>query len=196
MPKASVAAVTGQSEPARRRGVREVVDELAGRHGEVEVVRACTALLDGAPPELHADIAVGLSVHGKGIDELREAGYHDHWWPTWGARGLLYLWRPEAAASVVRGLAHDHWRPAEMCLKVSARREVAEAAEGAVVLAAHHLPRVRAVAVRTLGLVGDTEHVGVVRAGLDDPAAQVRRAAALALERMVGRLDLGPEPLP
>lgn len=57
-------------------------------------------------------------------------------------------------------------------------------------LTGHDLARVRAVAVRTLGLVGDTEHVAVVRAALEDPDAGVRRAAGLALERMVGRLDL------
>lgn len=188
--------MTVQADPAPRREVREVVEELAARHGEAEVVRACTALLDGASPEELADIAVGLSVHGTSVGRLREAGYHDYWWPTWGARGLLYLWRPEAAPAVVRGVAHENWRPAEMCLKVAARRELAEAADGAVALAAHDLPRVRAVALRTLGLVGDTEHVAVVRAGLDDPETQVRRAAGLALERMVMRLDLGTEVLP
>ena len=188
--------MTDPSEPTRQRAVREVVEELAARHGEAEVVRVCTALLDGAPPEDFTDIAVGLSVHGTSVTHLREAGYHDYWWPTWGARGLLYLWRPEAGPAVVRGLAHEHWRPAEMCLKVAARREIAEAADAAVALAAHDLPRVRAVALRTLGLVGDTEHVDVVRDGLDDTETQVRRAAHLALERMVTRLDLRPEVWP
>ena len=42
----------------------------------------------------------------------------------------------------------------------------------------------------------DTEHVAVVRAVLEDPDAGVRRAAGLALERMVGRLDLPEKELP
>ena len=125
----------------------------------------------------------------------RSRGFRDYWWPTWAARGLLYVWSASVAPTVVRGLAHQHWRPAEMCLKVAARRELAEAADGAVALAGHDLSRLRAAAVRTLGRVGDTEHVATVRSGLDDTEAQVRRAAALALERMVARLDLPGEVL-
>jgi HEAT repeat protein len=83
-----------------------------------------------------------------------------------------------------------------MCLKVAARRELAEAADSAVPLASHDLPRVRASALRTLGRVGDTEHVPPVRSALGDTDSQVRRAAALALERMVARLDLPGEVLP
>lgn len=170
--------------------VREAVQSLAARHGEDAVVEVCVALLDGADPEAYGEVALGLSRHDLGFQQLREAGFRDYWWPTWGARGLLYVWRPDAAPAVVGGVGHEHWRPAEMCLKVAARREVAEAAGGAVDLTGHDLARVRAVAVRTLGLVGDTEHVAVVRAALEDPDAGVRRAAGLALERMVGRLDL------
>ena len=42
---------------------------------------------------------------------------------TWGARGLLHVWADSATDAVVRGLADEHWRPAEMCLKVAARHE-------------------------------------------------------------------------
>jgi HEAT repeat protein len=73
---------------------------------------------------------------------------------------------------------------------VATRREIGEAGPGAARLAGHALPRVRAQAVRTLGVVGDTEHVVVVRSALDDAEGVVRRAAALALDRLVGRLDL------
>jgi HEAT repeat protein len=83
-----------------------------------------------------------------------------------------------------------------MCLKVAARHELAEAAEGTLPLAGHDLPRVRAHAVRLLGIVGDTDHVAVVRSALEDPHPDVRRAAGLALERMVVRLDLPAEELP
>jgi hypothetical protein len=131
--------------------VREVVEELAVRHGERRVVQVCTALLLGDPPEEHEEVAVGLSVHGSSVEQLRSSGYGaDYWWPTWGARGLLYIWAPHAVPAVVHGLGHPHWRPVEMCLRVAARREVAEASEGAGGLAAHTLPRVRAAALRTL----------------------------------------------
>lgn len=160
-------------------------------------MEACTALLSGEPPETCPDIAVGLSGHGTSVEQLRRSGYReDYWWRTWGARGLLYLWAPSASRAVVDGVADEHWRPAEMCLKVAARRELADAADGAVPLTGHDLPRVRATAVRLLGVVGDTEHVPVVRSALDDADHQVRRAAGLALERMVERLDLPESELP
>ncbi len=174
-----------------------MVDSLVAEEGSSRVVEVCAALLDGAPPEEEAGMAVRLSGHAVATpDELRARGYREYWWPTWGARGLLYVWSESAAASVVRGVGHEHWRPAEMSLKVAARRELAEAADAAVGLSGHELPRVRAVAMRCLGLVGDTEHVPAVRSGLDDPDPQVRRAAGLALERMVSRLDLPGEELP
>jgi hypothetical protein len=176
--------------------VRACIETLCDRYGESVVAEACTALLAGVPPEDHPEIAVGLSAHGATVEELRAKGWQDYWWRTWGARGLLYVWSDGAAPAVVEGLADPHWRPAEMSLKVAATREVAEAAEGAVALAGHRLPRVRAAAVRTLGLVGDTEHVPVVRSALADTDLQVRRAANLAMERMVERLDLPERELP
>ena len=96
---------------------------------------------------------------------------------------------------MVAGLADEHWRPAEMCLKVATRHAVAGAGDGAAALAGHPLPRVRAEALRTLGACGDTEHVDVVSDLLDDPEAQVRRQAARALDRLATRLDLttGPD---
>ena len=48
----------------------------------------------------------------------------------------------------------------------------------------------RANAVRTLGVVGDTEHADVVLAVLDDPEPWVREQAARAYRRMAARLDL------
>jgi hypothetical protein len=176
--------------------VRALVEKLCDRHGESVVVETCVALLAGALPEDHPEIAKGLSAHDATLAELRAKGWRDYWWRTWGARGLLYAWSDTAAPAVVDGLADPHWRPAEMCLKVAAAREVAEAAEAAVLLAGHRLARVRAAAVRTLGLVGDTEHVPEVRSALADTDLQVRRAAVLAMERMVERLDLPEEELP
>jgi HEAT repeat protein len=175
--------------------VREAVAGLCGRFGEAAVTEACTDLLGGAPPESHAELAAGLSAHDATVEELRARGWRDYWWRTWGARGLLYVWSEDAASAVVRGLADPHWRPAEMCLKVAAAREVAEAADGAVALAGHRLPRMRASAVRALGLVGDTEHVAEVRSAVGDADLQVRRAAVLAMRRMVERLDLPEEEL-
>lgn len=79
---------------------------------------------------------------------------------------------------------------------MSAAHGLSEAAERAVLLTRHELPRVRVAALRLLGGAGDTEHVAPVRCALDDPDAQVRRAAGLALERMDLRLDLPGSHLP
>jgi len=167
------------------------------REGEARVVEACAALLEGERPEAFPHIAVGLTGHGRSIEELRSSGYaQEYWWRTWGGRGLLYVWSDSAGPTVVHGLGDEHWRPAEMCLKVAARRELAEAAEEALPLTGHDLSRVRANAVRLLGVVGDSDHVAAVRAGLGDADPQVRRASGLALERMVARLDLPGEELP
>jgi HEAT repeat protein len=51
---------------------------------------------------------------------------------------------------------------------------------------------VRSAALRTLAVVGDSEHVAPVRDLLDDPDESVRRHAARAYERMAARLDLSP----
>jgi HEAT repeat protein len=176
--------------------VRDAVRALAALEGEGAVVDVCTELVGGARPETWPRVAVGLSGFDGTVEGLRAAGFRDYWWRTWGARGLLYVWADRAGEAVVRGLDDPHWRPAEMCLKVAAQRQLSEASDSAVRLAGHEPARVRAAALRLLGVAGDTEHVATVRGGLADDDPQVRRAAALAVERMVARLDLPAYLLP
>jgi HEAT repeat protein len=57
-------------------------------------------------------------------------------------------------------------------------------------LLTHTLSQVRAKAVRTLGLLGDTEHVEAAGRVVDDLDPEVRRQARRALERLRLRLDL------
>jgi hypothetical protein len=176
----------GQHPIAER--IREL-DALVGRHRFAEV---CVDLLTGADRTSYVPELRYLTGHGWGPDDpIRDpAVWKDYWVRTWGARGLLHCWDDRATDAVVAGLGDEHYRPAEMCLKVAAKYDVAGAGPGAAGLAGHELPRVRANAVRTLGLVGDTEHVDVVRAALDDLDGAVRRQAAQALTRLVERLDL------
>lgn len=169
-----------------------LVAELAGRLGTPATVALCVGLLQGADREAHlAELPylTGLSFE-EGSPRRERSSWPDYWVRTWGARGLLHVWDDEASAAVAAGLSDEHWRPAEMCLKVAARHHVGGAGDGAVALSAHALPRVRAQAVRALGVVGDTEHVVAVRVRLDDPAEEVRRQADRALERLASRLDL------
>jgi hypothetical protein len=174
------------------RPVGELIEELAWRLGRPAFTQACVDLLGGAPREENLEVLPGLTGHDwtEGSDVRDHDTWHDYWLRTWGARGLLHVWDDAASGAVVAGLSDEHWRPAEMCLKVTARHEVAGAGDGAAALAVHELPRVRAAAMRALAVVGDTEHVDVVRERLDDPDEAVRRAAARALERLGRRLDV------
>jgi len=174
------------------RPVAELIVELADRLGRDDFADRCVALLRGAGREDHLDVLPWLTGHdwSEGQPVRDPEVWRDHWLRTWGARGLLHAWHDGASDAVVAGLRDEHWRPAEMCLKVAAAHDVAGAGDGAAALADHPLPRVRAAAARALGVVGDTEHVGVVADHLDDPDETVRRAAARALERLRVRLDL------
>lgn len=145
----------------------------------------CVDLLGGAEPTAYLDEVVYLSGLRVGPED-RDA----FWFRAWGARALLHVWADDATSAVLGGLADEHWRPAENCLKVASRRELGQAGPAAVGFLDHPLPRMRAQAVRFLGIAGDTEHVGLVEALTDDPDPAVRVAAGRALDRMTGRLDL------
>jgi HEAT repeat protein len=172
--------------------VAELVEELAARLGRPAFVSVCVALLGGADRADHLDVLAYLTGHESHDPEA----WHDYWVRTWGARGLLHVWDDSATDAIVGGLGDEHYRPAEMCLKVTARHQVAGAGDAAAALADHELPRVRSQAMRALAAVGDTEHVDAVRGRLDDEAADVRRQAARALERLAKRLDLGQDLVP
>ena len=178
---------SGSGLPVAER-IREL-DALLGRERFVEV---CTDLLAGAPRTSYVPELRYLTGHGwePGSAILDPEVWKDYWVRTWGARGLLHCWSERATDAVVAGLGDEHYRPAEMCLKVAAKHDVAGSGPGAARLTTHELPRVRGQAVRTLGFVGDTEHADAVRAALDDPEPAVRTQAARAWERMARRLDL------
>ena len=174
----------------------ELVVELAEHLGESAVVSLCVELLEGADAHQHLpEIAYLTGIRfGTGPDDRDLADWADYWPRSWGARGLLYVWDDSATDAVLAGLGDEHWRPAEMCLKVATRHEVGGAGDGAAALSTHELPRVRAQALRALAITGDTEHVGAVRARLDDEHEDVRRQAARALTQMSRRLDLVDRP--
>jgi HEAT repeat protein len=168
--------------------IREL-DVLVGRRRFVEV---CCDLLAGAARTSYVDELRYLTGHSwdAGDPVLDDTVWKDYWVRTWGARGLLHCWSDSASDAVVAGLGDEHYRPAEMCLKVSARYDVAGAGPGAAALSTHDLPRVRAAALRALAVVGDTEHVAAVEARLDDDDEAVRTAAARARATLAQRLDL------
>jgi hypothetical protein len=171
---------------------RDLLARLAAHVGEARAAQLCAELLAAAEPGDHAETVLYLGGDaGRSVLEGTR-GWKPYWSRVWGARGLLYVWDDSAADAVLDGLDDPAWRVAEMCLKVAASRGL-PAGDGAVRLADHELPRVRAAAVRALGAAGDVEHVAAVHAATDDEAEEVRRAAVRALEQMSARLDLPPE---
>lgn len=164
------------------------LDALVGRERFVEV---CVDLLAGAPRAAYVAELRYLTGHSwdPGDPVFDVTVWKDYWVRTWGARGLLHRWDDAATGAVVAGLGDQHHRPAEMCLKVAARHDVAGTGPGAAALTRHELPRVRAAAARALAVVGDTEHLPAVDELLDDDDESVRTAAARAREAMARRLD-------
>jgi hypothetical protein len=171
---------------------RDLLAALAEQVGSRQAALWCAELLEGADPHGYEGILWYLG--GQATPGVLSGQWELYWPRTWGARGLRYVWADECSRSIVHGLSDEHWRPAEMCLKVATVRGVGEAGPGAVSWLGHKLPRVRAAACRALGAVGDTEHVAPVQSCLDDPSADVRRAAARALASMARRLDIGLDP--
>ena len=176
------------------RPVAERIRELDALVGRGRFVEVCCDLLGGADRSAYVAELRYLTGHAwePGDPVLDEAVWKDYWVRTWGARGLLHCWSDAATDAVVAGLGDEHYRPAEMCLKVAARHDVAGSGPGAARLATHELARVRSAALRALAVVGDTEHAAVVAGLLDDPEEQVRADAARAYQRMARRLDLPP----
>jgi hypothetical protein len=175
--------------PGDRVGPQVLLTFLAAEIGEVEAAQACADLLAADDP--HDESEILLFLGGPGGRSVLDGGrWKPYWARVWGARGLLYVWTEAAAPVVVRRLTDEHWRVAEMCVKVAAKREIGEAGPAVAALAAHELPRVRAAVVRALGIIGDTEHVDLVREAEEDPEPPVRRAAVRSLDRLTKRLDL------
>jgi hypothetical protein len=175
--------------------VAELIAGLAQRLGVPMFVSVCTDLMGGAAREEYVEELRSLTGHDwrPGDAVLDRDSWPDHWVRSWGARGLLHVWDDSATSAVVAGLADEHWRPAEMCLKVVARHDVAGAGDAAAALLGHELPRVRAQALRALAVAGDTEHVEMVRERLEDADEQVRRQAGRAITQMAARLDVDTE---
>lgn len=113
----------------------------------------------------------------------------DYWTRVWAARTLLYVWDDACTADVVAGLGDPAWRVREMCAKVSVRWEVGAAADTCDELASDEVTRVRAAALRVLGVAGEAEHADAIRDALDDPEESVRTAAERALRQLERRLD-------
>ena len=188
-----IACVSDLPAPAPvERPLAQRIRELDAILGRTRFVAVCVDLLGGADRTAYVAELRYLTNHDwSARDPIRDRdSWKDHWVRTWGARGLLHCWDDGATRPVVAGLADEHYRPAEMCLKVAAQHDVAGSGPGAALLTRHELPRVRIQAARALGVVGDTDQADALRSLLDDEDEGVRRHAARAWERLARRLDL------
>ena len=175
---------------SREEPVAKQIAALAQRIGTPAFVAACIDLMSGADRMRYVEVLRALTGHAwePGDSVFDSSSWPDYWLRTWGARGLFHVWDDSASDAIVRGLRDEHWRPAEMCLKVVARHDVAQAGEEVVALADHAKPRVRVQSLRALAVVGDSEHLGLVRRMLDDERIEVRRQARATLEKVEARL--------
>ena len=171
---------------------RRLLAEAGEHYPQAELGRWCAELLSGDDPR--DPRSPSLAWVGGRHAHLLLSGRVDWdtnaYWPrVWGARGLLYVWAPQATPAVVAGLGDGHWRVREMAAKVVRHREVGEAADVLPALAGDPVARVRAAAVRALGAVGEAEAAEPIQAAADDERREVRTAAAGALDELARRLD-------
>ncbi|HEY1177869.1 MAG TPA: hypothetical protein VGF17_17065, partial [Phytomonospora sp.] len=101
---------------------RDLLAGAAGHYGEAAVASWCAGLLrghvTGDDPDRPPLAWLGGRVAAWELGRAAPEG-EDHYWPrVWGARGLLYVWIPEAAAAVVAGLGDRAWRVREMSAKL------------------------------------------------------------------------------
>ncbi|GAA4360469.1 HEAT repeat domain-containing protein [Angustibacter luteus] len=187
----------GLPDDGRGLSPRQRVELAEQQLGAPVVLRWCAGLLTGdvayddpAQPPLtwlggpHATWLLG--------QPARVADDQEYWARTWAARALLHAWDDavlELVPAVVCALADPAWRVREMAAKVVARRELGQAGEALLPLVEDDVPRVRAAAVRALGLVGEVEALDAARDAQDDQDPAVHRAAELAVRRLQERLD-------
>jgi len=77
-----------------------------------------------------------------------------------------------------------------MCAKVAAKQELGSAADLCSRAAAHdENSRVRVAALRVVGVSGEAEHAGGIRALLADPRQDIASAAELAWRKLDERLE-------
>ena len=153
------------------------------KFGERELSDRASALLRGANEGEEFLLWVG-GRHAQGILDGAPALY----WPeVWGARALLYAWDAPAADAIRGGLGNQAWRVREMCCRVVAARELPFGAD-LLPLLRDEVARVRANAVRALGVVGNFEQAIEAKKLVKDPELDVRKQAGAALKTLTERL--------
>ncbi|ADB32808.1 hypothetical protein Kfla_3753 [Kribbella flavida DSM 17836] len=178
-----------------REAPREIVRAACARYGEDTVVDWCLALLSGeisGEDAYGADLPKLVAITGSenpGGWSTPVDPVNFYWVRVWAARALLYAWRDDAV-DVLRGAASDPaWRVREHVARITAHRELGQLVDALLPMLEHELPRVRAAAVRAVGVAGEYEHAEAIEPLRQDPDQAVRAAVDRALEKLSTRLD-------
>ncbi|HEU4948370.1 MAG TPA: HEAT repeat domain-containing protein [Kribbella sp.] len=181
-----------QVEP--RQHPREVIRSACAEHGEDAVIDWSVALLTGqvSPDEAYSSELMPKLVWIAGPlvggwSRLDPVNYY--WVRVWAARVFLYVWRDDVVDALLIATKDPAWRVREHVARIVAQRELGQVVDELLPMLEHELPRVRATAVRAIGVAGEFEHVPAVEELRDDPDPAVRAAVERALERLVDRLD-------
>ncbi len=129
-------------------GPRRSAEELARRHGQEAVVRACLDLVQGREGDAQFIAALGGPPARWAVEG--GTGGPDYWLRVWALRGLLWLWDDAAAGPVRDALGDPAWRVREMATKVCARHRVDEALDRLLDLRDDPNARVRHAAGRAV----------------------------------------------
>ncbi|TDO45303.1 HEAT repeat protein [Kribbella sp. VKM Ac-2527] len=173
---------------------RELIRAACAEYGEDAVIDWCVELLSGAvspedafaPPLVEKLKWVAGPLVG-GWAKLDPVNFY--WVRVWAARAFLYVWRDDVL-DVLRVAADDPaWRVREHVARITAQRELGQLVDALIPMLDHELPRVRASAVRAVGVAGEFEHAEAIEGLRDDPDQAVRAAVERALEKLEVRLD-------
>jgi hypothetical protein len=173
---------------------REVVQAAVAAHGEDTVIDWALAFLTGEisgeaayGAELPKLVAITGSANPGGwkapVDPVNY-----YWIRVWAARVFLYVWRDDVVDALLAVEDDPAWRVREHVARITAQRELGQLVDGLLPMVDHELPRVRAAAVRAIGVAGESEHVGAVEDLAGDPDHTVRAAVERALAKLSERL--------
>ncbi len=133
---------------------RQSVEAECRRRGTKSVVANCVSILSDG----EIDEETVLALAGPMAEQVlqgREGGLAGYWPRVWAMRGFLYAWNDTAVPVVIAGAADESWRVREMCAKVVARHQVADAVDAMAGLLKDPVPRVRAAADRVLARLAE-----------------------------------------
>ena len=134
---------------------QQSIEAECARRGRDAVVDGCARLIAGD----YDDTSLIMALGGPGVRKFFDGRPHDdeYWFRVWGARGLLWVFTPEATTAVGAALSDESWRVREMAAKVAARHRIGDLLTEVAALRDDPAPRVRAAAERAVKLLQQSQ---------------------------------------